>query len=292
MAQKQKSKNSDVRYPMQAFGSLLGHIEKIRVNDLKHRLTPKVPFPHSHDFYQILIVTKGKGWHEIDFNRYPIEANSVFIIKPGQIHSWVLSANTTGFVVEFELHAVQSSILQFNLLENILINIPDFIHYNYDDREELLNLASSSIKELQRQEEGFEALVCFKITELLFLIYRRIPRSIRQRSKQDEYTNLFLKLVEENFSKQHQVEFYAQKLGITTKALSMRLSRSLDFPPRTIIHNRCLLEAKRLLGYSTKSINQISYLLGFDDPNYFTRFFRKSVGMTPLAFRKKIKAAI
>ncbi|AGH96079.1 helix-turn-helix domain-containing protein [Pseudobdellovibrio exovorus] len=291
MAQKthNKPKSSDIRYPMQAFGNLLGHIEKIRVNQLEHRLTPKVPFPHKHDFYHILIITKGKGSHEVDFTKYPVLPHTIFILKPGQIHSWTLDPNTTGYVVEFELPAIQNSLQQFNVLENILLTLPDHLRYRYDDWKELLTLVESARLELHKQEEGYEALACFKVAELLFLIYRRIPKTIRQRFKQDDYAQQFLRLVEDNFTSHHQIEFYAQKLGVTAKALSMRLSRSLNLPARTIIQNRCLLEAKRLLGYSNKSINQISYALGFEDPNYFSRFFKKATGQTPVSFRQKIK---
>jgi AraC family transcriptional activator of pobA len=70
----------------------------------------------------------------------------------------------------------------------------------------------------------------------------------------------------------------------------MQLSRSIGKPPRTLIQERILLESKRYLAFSSLSIADIGYKLGFEDANYFTRFFRLHEKKTPAQFRKQINA--
>ena len=65
-------------------------------NDLVHDL-------HKHDFFFVLALHKGKGIHEIDFIKYEIQDHSVFILRPGQVHRLELNADSTGFLMEFDL---------------------------------------------------------------------------------------------------------------------------------------------------------------------------------------------
>ena len=61
----------------------------------EHRFTN---LPHKHDFFLVVLVTKGSGWHEVDFVRYAVKQGSVFTLQPGQMHFWNLSADVDGFV--------------------------------------------------------------------------------------------------------------------------------------------------------------------------------------------------
>ncbi|RYZ68648.1 MAG: AraC family transcriptional regulator, partial [Proteobacteria bacterium] len=81
--------------------------------------------------------------------------------------------------------------------------------------------------------------------------------------------------------------FYAQKMKLTAKALTMRVSRGLGKSARAVVQERILLEAKRLLTYSQHSIQVIAERTGFEDANYFTRFFKAHIGTTPSEFRRK-----
>lgn len=92
--------------------------------------------------------------------------------------------------------------------------------------------------------------------------------------------------MEKHFQKEHAVEFYASLMGTTTKALTTQISRALAKPAGAVIQERCLVEAKRILAYSSLPISQIAYELGYEDPNYFARFFKRKAGMSPGEFRK------
>ncbi len=82
---------------------------RFSVRDLQQILNGKklVHDRHRHDFYFVLAVQNGSGIHEIDFVQYPVQANAVFILRPGQVHKLELTADTTGFLLEFDLSFYQ-----------------------------------------------------------------------------------------------------------------------------------------------------------------------------------------
>ncbi|WP_459213038.1 helix-turn-helix domain-containing protein [Aquimarina rhabdastrellae] len=94
-------------------------------------------------------------------------------------------------------------------------------------------------------------------------------------------------LVETHFRKEHSVTFYAQQLNKSPKTLSNSFSEYKKGPLQ-IIHDRIILEAKRLLTYTDKSAKEISYELGFEDASHLSRLFKKHTGVSPSAFKKSI----
>ncbi len=93
-------------------------------------------------------------------------------------------------------------------------------------------------------------------------------------------------LVEKHFRDKHQVSEYAEMLHKTPKNLSTLFKRMGDTLPLTIINDRILLEAKRLLLYSDKTAQEIAFELGYKESGHFSRFFKKEVGISPINFRK------
>jgi AraC family transcriptional regulator, transcriptional activator of pobA len=100
----------------------------------------------------------------------------------------------------------------------------------------------------------------------------------------------FSRLVEIHFREKHSVSDYADLLAVSAKTLSNKFSRLHLAQPNEIIKDRILLEAKRLLTYSSMTVKEIAYDLGYEDPAYFNRLFANKTGDTPVAFRKKYNA--
>jgi len=92
-------------------------------------------------------------------------------------------------------------------------------------------------------------------------------------------------LVENNYRKEHTVQFYADKLNKSPKTLANFFALYNHKSPLAVIQERVILEAKRLLMYTDKSSKEISYELGFDDPAYFSNFFKKQTDYAPSDFR-------
>jgi AraC-like DNA-binding protein len=146
-------------------------------------------------------------------------------------------------------------------------------------------------EEYQNERPDFETALRYYLMPMLIELHRLCSGKIVNPRDIDLLLNHFLSLVEDNFISNREVLFYSKKLKITPKALTMRVTRALGKSARAVILERCLLEAKRLLGYSNFNISEVGHEVGFEDPNYFVRFFKKATGMNPREFRIKIRRA-
>jgi AraC-like DNA-binding protein len=95
--------------------------------------------------------------------------------------------------------------------------------------------------------------------------------------------------VERHFHEELTLADYARELGVTANHLNDVVRRETKQSAGSLIRRRRLLDAKRLLSHSTLSVSEVGYGLGFQDPSYFSRFFRKSTGLAPAAFRDAIR---
>lgn len=96
----------------------------------------------------------------------------------------------------------------------------------------------------------------------------------------------FKALVNENFKKLHKVSEYAERMTITPKYLNQVVKSLLGQTAKEVIQEKIILNAKRELKYSDKSIKEIAYELGFEEPLYFSHFFKKCAGVSPSQFRE------
>lgn len=282
-------KNLKILYPIEALGVEKAQAGEIRVETLSDRLKPKVDFPHRHDFYQLTFVTKGKGWHEIDFNKHKINGRQVFFMKPGQVHSWVFEKGADGFVIEFTRESLPSVSVKSLLLLKQIPLIEDALVFKKENQwKDFETTCELMIKEFSSKSEHFEISLEGLLQSLLVPLLRISEVSAQHNTS--TVVDKFQKMVDEYFQTEHQVGFYAKKMNMTPKALTMQIRRSLKKSARLVIQDRFVLEAKRLLSYSDMSVAEVGYELGFEDANYFTRFFTKAAKISPSNFRDKVKS--
>lgn len=277
-----------VLHPMQAFGVVSGLTHKIRVSRLEERLTPAVAFPHKHAFFHIVIPTAGGGWHEIDFVRHPARRGAIFVMKPAQVHSWSFRRGTAGYVIEFERGALPAKAQEHRAVARLLAHGNDRVEAASAVLARILALCEVMAAEYEAREGNFEAVVQSCVVAMLLVIARLDP--VDEAAAGDALAR-FHALVDEHHRRRHDVEFYAEKLRLSAKALTMRVSRATGKAARTVIHDRVVLEAKRLLAYSDLAIGDIGLELGFEDPNYFARFFKGKAGAAPGAFRETARSS-
>lgn len=283
---KEPQKNLNFLHPISSLGIKEVSLSGIRVERLEDRLNPKVGFPHKHDFFQLIVMKGGSGKHQIDFVTHRVSAQSIFIMKPGQVHTWELSSRVTGMMIEFNRDAFTRGSQELISVMSDLRSSPDALTIkNAKISDELKSLAEEMFIEFQHPRHYSEVILSY----LLPLFVTKLLRQCGETNalKDDDRAERFKILVEENFRQEHRVEFYAKSMASSPKALTMQITRLLGKAPRTIIQDRVLLEARRLLAFSQLSIAEIGFELGFDDSNYFTRFFRQHEKVSPAVFRKK-----
>lgn len=271
-------------HSMHEFGVVAGLTQAVRVNRLELRLAPLVPFPHKHAFFHIVAITKGGGWHEIDFARHPARPGSIFFMRPSQVHSWSFKKGTRGYVLEFPSPAVLPAEMRAALAP-ALRAIPAADHATPSALPFTLLEAMAAAYEAEWAD--FELFLRASLPPLLLALAADADRPAEDRAS--SLAERFQALLETNFPREHRVEFYARQLGLTPKALTMRLARAGLSAPRELVQERCLLEAKRLLAYSDLTIGQVGEAAGFTDPNYFARLFKKRARLSPGRFRQRAR---
>lgn len=281
------SRNTQKLYPMRDFGVVTGLKTTLRVQRFADRLVPLIPFPHKHNFYHLLVVTNGRGWHEIDFTRYPLERGRVYLMKPTQVHSWQLDKKADGFVIEFEEELFKNHPSFAGKIQSLLQTLPD--SFAVSDKAEfasLVELCESLLQEYQAAAPDSETLMSLELFTFLIRLSRVRGVQLSPLSPTESFATRFFDMIEENYRHHHEVEFYADELHITAKALTMKMTRLTGKAARTLIQERLILEARRLLAYSDMSVSEIATYLGFEDANYFSRFFRIKTKHSPGDFRK------
>jgi AraC-like DNA-binding protein len=108
------------------------------------------------------------------------------------------------------------------------------------------------------------------------------------RTKKVDLLRAFNLLVESHFKEEHSVTFYAERLFKSPKTLSNNFAK-LNTSPLQIIHERIILEAKRLLIYTDKTAKEIAYEVGFEDASHLSRLFKRHTSLSPSDFKKSIQ---
>lgn len=269
------------------FNTLKDHL----VSSHKH-----IEKPHRHDFYVTVIFTKGTGIHEIDFQKYDVSEGSLFFLSPGQVHSWELSPDTDGYIFFFsqpyyEMHYVNQKLKNFPFF-----NSPSFPRKLQLQSDELINM----IRLFEAIGSEHESQNVMKPGFILSLISQIYIQSVREFSKGDEKTSAtsvsyfkhyqdFENLLEDSFSSQKSISFYASQLNISAKHLNRITQTVMQKTASEIITERVILEAKRMLIYLDEGLVEIAFRLGYEEYSYFARMFRKNTGITPSQFIKNHK---
>lgn len=269
-----------------ADGFTIRHIETLlQGNDM---LQPV----HRHTFFYVLVLEKGAGEHVIDFVSYPIHNNSVFFIRPCQVHQLHLKEGSTGYLIEFNADFyMPPDTAAMQVLRKVS-------HKNYCPVEEarfkgMLSILAGMLHEFNGKQERY--LDVIKSTLNIFFIelsrQSRNPKAAGQHNNDymQERLEDFIELVERNMVTNKEVSFYAEQLHLTNYQLNAITKATLGRTSSAIINEHIILQAKRGLLATTAQVNQIAYELGYEDVSYFIRFFKKHTGHSPEAFRQNFK---
>lgn len=168
---------------------------------------------------------------------------------------------------------------------------PMFVHLD-ESAQYKMQLLLSIFKEELKTRDNIQKEMVLVLLKRLIIVLTKLARSehIPDPQLHDDRLDLFRKfnlLVEGSFRTEHSVNYYAQCLNKSPKTLSNVFALYDQKTPLQVIQGRIIIEAKRLLYYTKKSVKQITYELGFEDPAYFSNFFKKHTSLSPLEFRNK-----
>jgi len=251
--------------------------ETFRIEEIKFM----DPIPrHKHECYELFFIDEGNGRFYMDCQSYDIQKNTFFLVSPNRIHGWEYTHNLHAYLIKFEL----SLLLNNFLSDHISIFHFDTVNLKEDEAQSIRNI-------LEQLHEEYTSRYSFKectISNLLHILLIYIQRSLPAKVSNNTTNTLVSKLDDLMHHNNYQltsVAYYAKKLKINIKQLNLAIQELTGLNSGDYIRSKTMLEAKRLLKYDTLTCNKIADQLGFIDPGYFSRFFKREVGVSPKLFR-------
>ncbi|GAA4234050.1 4-hydroxyphenylacetate catabolism regulatory protein HpaA [Postechiella marina] len=276
---------------------------QLAIHDLNEYITKHkghTTKPHIHSYFQVIWFKQGNGKHFIDLKAHDVTDNTILFVAKNQVHYFDDNTNYQGILLHFnETFIVQKDNETDFFLKCNLFNNP-YLQPLCPLKKTTAIIFEEYIAQIKREfnnpdQFGKEELLKSYLKAFLIQI-QRVKQACEQTEEQT-YTIFddkklqfikFINLIDENYTKGLSVSEYAKLLFISSRTLSDLTNLQLNKTPSQIIQERIVLEAQRLLLYSDLNVNQIGYRLGFDDPSYFVKYFKKHTNLSPLSFRKSV----
>lgn len=244
--------------------------------------------PHRISFFALLIVTEGLGSHQVDLKKYPLQKGSVLKIAKGQVHAFQDDIDYNGYLVVFTENFVlkyfsKSSIEFISHLYNYHISEP--LVENSSFNETFLNQIT---QELESENTYAQKNIVAKMLELYLLKLERQNHTISSTKLNKEHYPIFFQfkdLVEKSYRNTRNAKDYAENMTISTKHLNKIVKSFTLNTAKHFIDQYVILEIKRAILSTDKSLKEIAYDQGFNEVTNFTKFFKKHTDCTPKEYR-------
>jgi len=249
--------------------------------------------PHRHDnLLQFLCMFDGQLELQVDEQHHSLSGSWVIAVPPGVVHGFRFRPDTKGAVLTLaEPLLTEERFQQSRHYFEELISSPHTIKFQrqsvlFDQFRQYLNLIS---REFQQSQTGHKHMLEWLVGMFLIALKRQFDQQRLQASISQPSNNMlkgFRTLLEDKYQKQWKVQQYAAALHTSVSSLNRLCKESVGITAKSVIQNRVLIEVKRKLIYTQVPLDHIAYNLGFKDPAYFSRFFKKLEGVPPSNYRK------
>lgn len=242
---------------------------------------------HRDDYHLFLIQEAGNMTLEIDFQRYKVNGEAIVYIHPGQVHRMLSFENFSTSFLAIDSVSIRPEYLE--LLHDIAPVKP--LRLTKENLSIFSEMVMLSIRLSERKGErlhhSFLKDSCNAFIGLMISQYVRHSKSIDKLTRFEVITKAFKATLENNFITVKRPAEYAERLNITTTYLNECVKNTTGHSVSYHIQRRIILEAKRLLYHSDRSVKEIAFELGYHDYPYFSRLFTNVTGMSALTFRNK-----
>jgi AraC family transcriptional activator of pobA len=263
------------------------HCESIASRSQLHNWQIK---PHQHHgLFQILYLNRGKAQIRLDDQQRELHAGQVLAVPQMCIHGFRFSRNAVG-------HVVTVAYPLFNKIGHSLgdglagLTIPQIHRLGDDEESRHIKSAFSMLDTEYKGNAPYRNQLMESLLGAMLVWIVRVCQPARVEQPRTvgrgvRHFGGFCQLVEECYTRHYPVARYAAQLGITAAHLNVLCRQAAGQSALELIHERLLLEAKRNLVYTSMPVSVVSNTLGFSDPAYFTRFFKRQTGLSPKDFR-------
>ncbi|RFS22526.1 helix-turn-helix domain-containing protein [Chitinophaga silvatica] len=269
--------------------------------ELGNSFFDQIGVPHRHDFYTIYWIKKGKLLQTIDTVTYEVKKNTLFFIAPGQVHNLQASEKIDGYMIAFRdaFMCLKDQVQVSGINSGLFFNnqFSSIIHLNDEQEKDIEAIVRLMMKELTTREPEYETALHGLLRYFLVLASRIKGENVAITADQHAAHNssVFLKfknLIEEKYTTLKTVSEYAELLHIKPVLLNEISKQLSGITAGEHIRNRVILEAQRYLYNTDLTAKEIAYKLGFDDPHYFSRFFKKYTNQSPSEFKDASRSSV
>jgi AraC family transcriptional activator of pobA len=248
--------------------------------------------PHQHNgLFQVLYLEAGSAQVRLDDTERELRAGQILLVPQRCIHGFTFERDAVGYVITIAYPLIRA--IAQRMGDALASSHAPSIHCLGDDDASLrTRMAFGALDSECRQQAPHRNLLIESLLMTILIWTSRDALHVGEhhastQGKGNQHFARFGALIEEHYCSHHLVTHYANSIGITAAHLNVISRNNTGKSALTLIHERILLEAKRNLVYTTMTVNVIGYALGFSDPAYFTRFFKRHTKLAPSDFRKQ-----
>lgn len=277
--------------PMQLlFKSNSDHFFCLKMEEMMQLRFP-VP-PSKHSCHTLLFIASGTHVMKVGYQEYQTVSNEIIVVPAGQIFS-IDNVNIThnGYICQFH-----PDILIGKYGNREMLNDFDFLKISGNPK---ISLATEDVKaitsiliRLQHEYSETETANLNIVQAYLIALFNEMNKNKVQTFKDvsaaEILTSKFKELIHTHIKTHHQVNYYASLLNVTPNHLNKSVKSATGQTATNWIDQTILLEAKYLLFQTTLSVSEIALQVGHEDHSYFSRFFKKKEGISPIQYRKMI----
>ncbi|UOR04927.1 AraC family transcriptional regulator [Hymenobacter aerilatus] len=249
--------------------------------------------PHRKDYYFLALLWEGSGRHWIDTVPYTLKPGTLYFTVPHQVHLKEELQPVSGFNINFteEFLALDGSgtLRQLPIIQNPYNGHE--LHLTPADMAFVQDILGKLYAEYQAAHTWQHAMLLAYMNVLLVYLSRLYTTQYRAPEGADDAVLLgkFRARIEASFARHHDVAAYAAMLHLSAGHLSDVVKEQSGKSAITHIHERLVVEAKRLLFHTEYTSKEIAFQLGFEDASYFNRFFKRLTQQTPLQYRSGVR---
>lgn len=242
------------------------------------------PYAHRDDYYVIALLADGTAAVEIDFDRKELGCGDILILSPWQIHNkpsgevW----HADGWMLAFSPEMLSDS--EARTIEEYSIS-PRPVHAGKNMTEDIGTLCS--MLERNKDNRNISIALASAVKSIVLSILDTSDKEISGRYR--TITLNLRKLLDIHLIHEKHPAAYASMLNISEVYLNEAVKSTTGLSVSAYIRNRAIIQARRQLAYTSLSVKEIAYSLGYDDYAYFSKLFKKCVGKSPVEYRKNLK---
>ncbi len=252
---------------------------------------------HRHQFFQILLLKKGKIKHWIDFEMKEAEAPFISVLFPNQVHRMELNEEAEADVIMFDETVFCSSLLANELKE-----------YNIDLQKRINHITDIPVNEWEEIQKFLKSILSiwpninmirkmqikFMIKVILLKIIDMAP-IVKPLENVDADLQVYLQFrefINAEFATQKKVQYYADKLGVSTKKLTSVCFKYTGHSPLEIIHEKLCIELKKAFVDDGLLLKEIAFQFGFSSQSALNKFIERQFGCSPQKWRIELEKSM